>query len=390
MPWEIPGLLAVTSGVAFQVMKVLPAWLAIRKMRRLCDVRVGAPMRSMAWPRVTVIVPARNEETVVERALTSLSRQDYPNFQVIAVDDRSDDRTGELIEQVAARSRRLKVIHIAALPPGWLGKNHANWIGAGESTADWLLFTDADVFFEPETLRLAMTHSLNEGLDHLTLMPAAVSGGVLESAACCLFQLLLFAKCQPWQMRNPARSDAFVGIGAFNLVRRPAYQAIGTHRRLRMEVLDDIKLGKLLKRSGFVSDVLSGRPQISLRWQAGLRGLVRGLEKNAFAGADYSIRKTIWPLAALLVFGLLPPVGLVLAAGWMRVLFAIWCAVSAAMLGLISTRGRTSVFVGLAFPVASVAMAIALLWSMILTLRRGGISWRKTFYRLEDLRRGSV
>ncbi len=161
---------------------------------------MGHPASRSAMPRVSIIVPARNEAEHIEAALVSLLQLDYPDYEVIAVDDRSDDATGAIMERVTSEWRergeashhRLKVLHVSELPRGWLGKVHAMWKAAQQATGEWLLFTDADVVFRPDALRRAMTYGERERADHVVLFPTMVmhnsrrahDDGVLSVAIC--------------------------------------------------------------------------------------------------------------------------------------------------------------------------------------------------------------
>jgi cellulose synthase/poly-beta-1,6-N-acetylglucosamine synthase-like glycosyltransferase len=175
------------------------------------------------YPSVSVVVAARDEREAVESALRSLLEQDYPGrLEVIAVDDRSTDGTGDVMTGLAARMPgRLRHLRVDRLPEGWLGKNHALWLGAGEAEGGWLLFTDADVRFETDCVRLAVRHALDEGFDHLALAPELVSRGTVLKSFVAAFSLVFEVTQRPWRVSDPEAKES-VGVGAFNLVRREA------------------------------------------------------------------------------------------------------------------------------------------------------------------------
>lgn len=390
MEWQITATVFALAGLCLWLIRAIPVCASLRHARHLRDVKTTDRPTAEPPPLVSVIVPARDEEAAIERCLESLAAQDYPNLEVIAVDDRSTDSTGGIMDHLAARHRRIRVVHVADLPSGWLGKNHANRTGAARARGDWLLFTDGDVFFQPDTVRLAIRHAQNEALDHLCLFPGLVRGGFWERAMCTFFMMALVASCRAWQVRDPLRPEAFFGVGAFNRVRRRAYEQIGTHRRLRLEVADDVKLGKLLKQNGFVSDGLVAWPHLTLRWHVGLRGVVRGLEKNAFCATDYRVGQALVGAAVLLAAAAMPILGTVLAPGWARLVFAAWFGSEVAALGYGARKQNDTGWLGIAFPVVSLTTAYTLMRSMVLTLARGGVQWRGTFYRLADLRREMI
>src|SRR3990172_3352927 len=159
---------------------------AYRIPRFLRDGMIDERAASMAdlemWPKVSVVVPARDEAERIEEALRSLARMDYPNLEVIAVDDRSGDGTGAIMDRIAAEEPRVEVLHVTALPKGWVGKCHAMDVGARRATGEILLFTDGDVVFAPDILRLAVRYLDGRRLDHLALMPGMIPGGYWEDA----------------------------------------------------------------------------------------------------------------------------------------------------------------------------------------------------------------
>jgi len=379
------------AGLVGWLVVTYPAWRALHHGRNLCDVAPRLPRRADGRvPSVSVIIPCCNEEAAIEKCINSLLAQDYPELTVVAINDRSTDRTGEIIQRLAANEPRLVAREIKTLPDGWLGKNHANHVGAGATDSDWILFTDGDILFEPDALVKAVTLVERERLDHLALMPGLIPGGFFETATCCLFGIFFSLAFTTWHVRNPLRPDAFCGVGAFNLVRRRAYSAIGGHVPLRMEVADDVKLGKLLKHGGFISDALAGWPTIRVRWQIGLWGVVKGLEKNGFCGADYQVLKSLRGFFILTALGIVPLAGTIFAADGSRLLFACTLAAQMGLLGMAAKRNGSSFIHGMAFPVCCLAIGFALLRSMVLALWRGGIIWRGTLYPLDALRRGLV
>jgi glycosyltransferase involved in cell wall biosynthesis len=381
--WWLVGL----AGLLYWLWHGRHLLAAMIRPRRLTMVE---PQRDRESPLVSVIVPARNEGESVRACLLSILKQDYPQVEIIAVDDRSSDATGAIMDEVAATDRRMQVIHVTRLPSGWLGKCHANEVGSRTASGQWLLFTDGDILFEVDTLSRAMAFVTAEGLDHLCLAPGLICEGALEKAIVCCFTLLFMVAFKLQDVRNPLKPKSFCGIGAFNLVRAEAYRISGGHERLRMEVADDVKLGKLLKMHGFVTEVLDGIGAIRVRWQRGYWGVVRGLEKNGFAGTDFQTWRAIGGILALAAIAVLPLVGSALAPGASRIPFVLWMFSEMLLLGLAARSQGFSPFVGLLFPVALLGIVFAVARSVFLALIRRGIYWRETFHSLEELRRGVV
>ena len=357
------------------------------------------PVSPSGNPRVSIIVPARNEEETIEQALNSLLALDYDNYEVIAVNDRSTDRTGEIMQKVgvAHPSRlskggdmaSLRVIHHAELPPGWLGKTHAMWTAANCSTGDWLLFTDADVLFKPDSLRRALTYAESEPADHVVLFPRMIMKRPGEYMMIAFFQTMFMFGHRPWKVADPSTDD-HMGVGAFNLVRRRVYDAVGTYEALRMEVLDDMKLGKVVKNAGFAQRNVFGGDLISIRWAHGALGVVNNLTKNFFAVLSFQWWRTVISALGLAFLNFGPFLGIWLAHGWQRLPYAV--ALASMFMIYIGMSWRSSVppYYFLLHPVSTTLFIYTLLRSMFLTLWNDGIVWRGTKYPLEDLRRGMV
>ena len=343
-------------------------------------------------PRVSIIVPARDEEADIADALTRLLALDYDNYEVIAVDDRSTDRTGETIDRIAASAKahgRLKVIHINSLPAGWLGKTHAMWTAAKQASGDWLLFTDADVLFKPDSLRRALAYAEAEPADHVVLLPRMIMKRPGEKMMIAFFQTLFVFGHRPWKVADPKAKD-HMGMGAFNLVRRRVYDAIGSHERLRMEVLDDMKLGKVVKNAGYAQRNVFGEDLISVRWARGAMGVVRNLTKNFFAIMSFQWPRLLLSCFALAFLNLLPFLGIWLAHGWARLPYAVALASMFLIYVGVSRKSAVPSYYFVLHPVSTALFVYTMLLSMILTLSRGGVVWRGTKYPLEELRRGLV
>ncbi len=355
-----------------------------RRMRLLKDVPPAG-----AGPPLSIVAAARNEARGIEAAVKSLLRLDYPSLEIVIVNDRSTDDTGAILQQLAAEHPRLTVTTIAELPDGWLGKNYALQVGAAEATGDLLLFTDADVVFEPTTLRRAVGLMEAEGLDHLAAIPDVRVPGLALNAFMAAFGVFFSLYSRPWKARDP-RSRAHIGIGAFNLIRAAAYRAIGGHRAIAMRPDDDMKLGKVLKQHGFRQEVVSGRGLVVVEWYASLRELVDGLMKNAFAGVDYSLVKVAGSTIALFLMNVWPFIAVFVTDGLTRVLYGV-CVVLIVLIFSISARfgGARMVFV-LAYPIAALLFAYIMWRSALIAVTRGTITWRGTAYPLAAMRANKV
>ena len=370
------------------------AWLILGAqcsvgMRRLPRVSSVTPLPDAALPSVSLLVSARDEAEKMPSALRSMLALDYPNYEVVAVDDRSHDATPEILREICAACKHLRAVRVDELPEGWLGKPHGLQAAYEHSTGEWLVFTDADVRFEPRSLRLAISLALERGLDHLTLFPAMEIHGFWERAVLNFFGLALLLAARPWAVPNPA-SGAYMGIGAFQLMRRTAYEEIGTHRRLAFEVVDDMKLGRLVKQAGLKSSAGIADDLLDIRWHSGIGNIIRGTEKNFFAAAGYRTFFALAQLLTMLVLNVLPFAALPFVTGWALDFAAAGAAVAALVSAVASVRNGGSPLYGLTHPLGALLVVYMGLRSLTITLRQKGIYWRDTFYPLDALRRGVV
>jgi glycosyltransferase involved in cell wall biosynthesis len=343
-------------------------------------------------PRVSIIVPARNEEDHIEATLTRLLHLDYENYEVIAVNDRSIDRTGEVMDRVAASGEAhgiLKIIHVDTLPSGWMGKVHAMWTAAEGSTGDWILFTDADVLFKPDSLRRTLTYAEAERVDHIVLFPRMIMKTPGEKMMIAFFQTLFVFGHRPWKVADPTTKD-HMGVGAFNLIRRSVYEKLGGYKTLRLEVLDDMKLGKIVKNAGYRQRNVFGDDLIKLRWAKGAMGVVQNLTKNFFAIMSFQWWRAAATCFMLAFLNIGPFLGVWLAHGWARAGYAL--ALCSMFLIYVGMSGKSDVkpYYFLLHPISSSLFVYTMLRSMFLTLGNGGVTWRGTFYPLEELRKGMV
>lgn len=373
---------------------------------RMADLTASAwsPPAEMQWPSLAIVVPARNEAAVMEPALRSLLQLDYPDYQIIAINDRSTDETGQIMKRVASAPEargRLRVLHVQNLPQGWLGKTHAMWMGAqqqaipGEpafgalgpnSASDWILFTDADCSFRPDALRRALHYAGKNALDHLVVFPTALTQSLGERMMISFPQVCANLAVRHWKVRDPEAKD-FIGVGAFNLIRRTAYEAVGTYEKLRLAVVDDMMLGEAVKTAGLRQDVAYGPHLVSLRWAVGAMGVVGNLEKNLFAFFRFRISLALGACAALFLLCMAPFLGLIFAPGWARAGYTIAVLMIAALHWMTARVSRISPIIFLTFPFGAGLFLFAVAQSAFLALRDGGITWRGTKYSLEELRK---
>jgi len=263
------------------------------------------------------------------------------------------------------------------------------WSAAKQATGDWLLFTDADVLFKSDALRRALAYAVAEGADHLVLFPRMIMKRPGEKMMIAFFQTLFVFGHRPWKVADPETKD-HIGVGAFNLVRRQVYEAVGTYAALRFEVLDDMKLGKVVKNAGYAQRNVFGADLISIRWAKGAMGVVDNLTKNFFALMSFQWPRALASCFALAFLNLMPFAGVLLAHGWARLGYAVALFSMFSIYVGMSTKSDIPPYYFFLHPLSTVLFVYTLLRSTFLTLARGGIVWRGTFYPLQELRRGMV
>ncbi|MGO9243623.1 MAG: glycosyltransferase [Verrucomicrobiia bacterium] len=357
-----------------------------RSLSRLGDL---PPFTGSPAPKVSVIIAARNEARKIERGLQSVLTQDYPNIEFIAVDDRSTDETGSILDRIAGTEPRLHVAHTTDLPGGWLGKTHALNFGAERAAGELLLFTDADVVMERSVISRAVGYLLLHQIDHLAITPQLRMPGALLSMFGGTFALFFVAYAKPWKARDP-KSRRHIGIGAFNLVRAEAYRAIGGHHAIAMRPDDDMKLGKVIKKHGYRQDMVLSGKLITVEWYSSFGELVRGLEKNSFAAVEYNLLVVILSSVALLVVLVWPLVALLVTHGATRWLnLAIVVLLTMLHMDNAQTHGAKRWHcVGL--PVTALLFQYIIWRATLKTLRNNGIDWRGTHYSLKELKANKV
>ena len=370
-------------------------WMAYGSVRILQAVPLLAklnPPQPQLWPSLSVIVPARNEADKLEAAAQTLLDEDYPNLQIVLVDDRSTDRTGQIIDRLADRDDRVKAIHISELPEGWMGKVNALNTGLAQSGGEFLLFTDADVHFAPGTFRKALSYCLQRKLDHLAAFPDLwPTSFILDSMIFIFIRHFLMFISRPWSACKP-NSRAFLGIGAFNLLRRSAFEATEGFEWLRREVTDDMGLALLMKRSGASCASVAAFGQVGLFWYTSIREAGVGAEKAYATLSNFSLSRTI--VFTLLTLAMeISPIVLLFFLFFDNLHFIGYAGVAVFIAFVFSiivvTRwGKARLLPNLAGPLTVWLMAVQFIRAGFLGFWRGGVAWRGTLYSARQFREG--
>jgi cellulose synthase/poly-beta-1,6-N-acetylglucosamine synthase-like glycosyltransferase len=378
-------VLSTVLTVASTLYWVTMALLLFRSVRAVPTLQAPRAPPPSRWPRVSLIMPARDEERSLEPALRSKLRDTYPELELVLVDDRSTDGTGAVADAFARTESRLQVVHVEHLPEGWLGKVHAMQRGLERASGEWVLFSDADIHLAPGLIERVLAHAEHEGLDHVCILPTVTCSGALLQATLTSFFRMICTGGRLWAVSDPS-SSAAIGIGAFNLVRRSALERTPGLEWLKMEIGDDVALGVMLKRSGARQAVLNGRSEVSLEFYPSLRALTRALEKN---GASVPFPVLFFGNLFLVVLecGLLA--GVLSGHGPLRLLaVGTWAVASGVTLGLSRWLGFPRWPAWIPF-LGVLPLAWAMVRSGVLALVRGGVLWRGTYYPTSTVRAGS-
>lgn len=382
MAWLWPGV-----PILFTTLLALGLLRSLRNVA-LCGVlEQWKPPEPEVWPSLSVVVPARDEEADLPSTFESLAQQPYPDLEVVLVDDRSIDGTSKLGQSWATKDGRFRYFRVDHLPEAWLGKPHAMHCGVKESKGEWLLFTDADVRFEPGTLQRAVAWCLANRVDHLAVgpwirastWPQAIAFGGFGASYLIRLRFVGSGLLHP---------KSYAGVGAFNLVRRSALEQTEGWPWLRMEIAEDVGLGLLLQRHGFRGGFALSGGDLHLDWYSSFPSLVAGLEKNMFpVGARLQYSRLVI-LIILLLASALTPVLLCFHPTWWPLGALVYGGNSFAGLWLGWRIGRLQWLPCLLHPLGLLLLAWIFLRSAIHVHRHQGIQWRGTYYPIHQLREG--
>jgi len=340
------------------------------------------PIDSRAeWPRVSIVVPACDEEAGVEAALRSLLTQRYPNVQVVAVDDRSSDGTGTIMDRLAREDARLSAVHVETLPEGWLGKLNALHRGVEQSDGEWLLFADADAHLGPDTLRKCISHADAERIDFLSVVPHIASAGFLGDTVFNVVTSTLCLMMLPWRIKDPNRRT-IGATGAFMLVRRSGFARTPGFAWLKLEVADDFGLCLMIKTHGGRCDLLNGREEVKIAWYSSLGEIASKMQKNFFAiTGRFSPAKIVGQAAVTAWLGLFPLAALLPVQGsWPRAMLGTAMGLQV-LSGLVAGRWAARPVLPSLFPgVGLVLLAWMMVRAAVVGRRIGGIRWRGVLY----------
>jgi cellulose synthase/poly-beta-1,6-N-acetylglucosamine synthase-like glycosyltransferase len=343
-------------------------------------------------PMISLLVAAKDEEANIEGCLRTVLQQDYPDFEVIVIDDRSRDRTPQIIDALAAAHPRLTALHITELRPGWFGKNNAMREGVARARSEWLCFTDADCEFQsPRTLTVALRYAQEKQVDFLSVLPAHDAASFWERVVQPACSGILMIWFHPLRVNNPRRRTAYAN-GAFMLMRRSCYEAIGGHEPVKAEVNEDIHMAALAKRAGQRLHVISNEGLYTVRMYSTLRQIWSGWTR-IFYGCFRSVRRLLLSALLVVVMSMAPYFALLVGGlmhftttaspAWSWLFFAglAACVAQSSVTMRFYALNHCPAVYGLLYPIGAGVGLGALINAIRRAGGRGAITWRGTTYQ---------
>ena len=337
-------------------------------------------------PSLSIVVPARNEERQIERCIRSLLATRHPDFEVIAVDDRSDDATRQILGSIASVAPQLSVVDGASLPPGWIGKSWALTQGAAVARGQWLLFTDADTEHEPLAASSALQWATGRGYDVVSLLPDQVTAGAAERVFLPTILYVILLGIGPLDdINDPNKPAIALFNGQYVLASRTAYEAIGGHGAVRGEIAEDLELARRFKRDGrFRTLLIGGNALVRTRMYRSFGEIWRGFVKNFGLAAREDPFGAAAGLALLACVSPCSPILLIVLAAnhaWPEagaLALAMAAVVAIAELGMRAMRFRIGA--GLALPLGLALVPAIFSASLLCSFAGRGVEWRGRRY----------
>lgn len=358
-----------------------------RRLPRLNDLVLPSVGR---WPTVSVVLAVRDDARELYATCQSLLDLEYEGLEIILVDDRSRSDTRQLVDQLAARDPRMRSLHLSALPPGWLGRNHALHIGVSQATGEWVLLTEAGVRFERGALRDAVRWITEQKLDHVSLYPDTQTSGFLASAMEAAATRMALLGLRAWAVGDSSRG-AYAGVSAFHMVRRDVLEECGGLENVTLDFAADLALARTLGETGARTGLAIGSSLVSVPGHADLRSAGESTERKAFALMGFNLPRLA---AAGSAFGLLELAPWLCLLAW-NISPLQWLGAVAALCQLATAAGVARHTGRPVLPALAAPVGVALhVWfwfrSGLAGARAGGQHSRETFFSADRLRFGST
>jgi chlorobactene glucosyltransferase len=337
-------------------------------------------------PKVSVIIPARNEETNIGACLSSLMKQDYPNYEIIVLDDGSDDATADIVERLSKGDSRVRLIKGAPLPAGWAGKPYACMQGAKQAGGDWLLFTDADTTHTPDMLRRALALAIETNTSLLSGFPRQVTVSLSQKIVIPMIYFIIMSWAPLWWLHRSSKPVASVAIGQFLLFSRKAYWDIGGHEAVKDRITEDLYLGAEIAKNGGRHLAADLSDIVSCRMYDSLGAVWNGLTRTLYGVSSISSVA----LAALIVIGyacFLAPFYWLVKIALSSSSIPIWAPLVIFQTGLlfimrrwVDDRFKESLISTILFPLGMVFIIAVVINGMARQLAGMSVSWKQRFY----------
>ena len=376
---------------------VFLAWLSL--MHSMYQSFTKAPYldrfenKSTSTPKVSVILPARNEEDFISKCLETLSSQDYKDFEIIAIDDSSEDKTGKIIKEFSKKNS--KIIHVTARekPENWMGKNWACMEGFKKATGKIMLFTDADTKFEENVITLAVSHLQSENLDALTVIPRLRCIDRITKITLPMLSTFLHSRYSALNVNNPKKKVGYF-FGSFFVIKRKVYEEIGTHEKVKQEIIEDGALGKITKESGYALKMVRGEHLIEALYSRSSKEMWNGLKRlmvplyhqssSSAVGVFFAVLFILFMPIPLLIYSVIafePNLSciILLISAVISTITIFSASIMETKMGL-----NLSIVNSIFAPVGSIIVVLGFLSGILQANKSAAVSWRGRKYSVKE------
>ncbi|MDC0535336.1 glycosyltransferase [Francisellaceae bacterium] len=359
------------------------AWLVIDGIKHTHHISNYQPTGTLG--KVSIVVPVHNEQAKLQQCIESLCQQSYEDIEVIAVNDRSSDRSGEILTALSQQYSNLKVINITHCPEGWLGKTNALQKGAETAQGKHLIFCDADVHFDAKLVSNALGFIQEKKLDFLSIIPRLQLKSFSMKTYMVFQTFTMYLFLMPWKARKPNKPEA-IGCGAFNYITREAFDDIGQMNNIALEPIDDIALAKQAKKQGYKTTFAYANDQLTIEWYANLSEVAQGLEKNIFAVNDFKASRIAVSILGLIFLFLLPVIAIFFLNSSGVVLGLISYGLTALCIAYSAKLLTINPLYSLLFPLSTLFCLYIILRSFLQAYKRRGILWGGKVYSVQSIK----
>lgn len=350
-------------------------------------------------PKVSIILPARNEEPFIEKCIKSLLEQDYKNYEIIAIDDRSDDNTGNIIKKMSRENSKVVYVLAEPKPENWTGKNWACVEGFRKATGELLLFTDADTFHTRKTISLAVDHLISEELDALTVIPKMLCLDWWTKITLPVLSTFLHTRFSALRVNDPSKKTGYF-FGSFFIIKRKTYESVGTHEGVKNEIVEDGALGKKVKEQGFKLKMVRGEHLVEAVWARDWATLWHALKRLMIPLYIQSNKIAVGIFFAVLFLLFMPFPILAYSALFFNISesFAILCGVSLSSVGLFYLGSIIDAKKGLSLgfrhalfaPIGSTVIIAGFAIGILHANRSNALVWRGRTYSISETVQNSI